>query len=188
MTKFLGVWLDSKLSWNEHMSKLFIKLKRSLSMLKLSQNFLSPHVKKCLYYAQIFSHLSYGILIWGNMLKQTQLTKLKSMQNKCFKLVLKLEPTPKNYHAQKMLRITNLIMLVNMKHGHQVQHSHLPVRILSTTRTDSVNKSLVKSHPYRTRHKNSLNLPQNPNHGISLVFITIPSWTTTPSHPLSKII
>ena len=117
-TKFLGVWLDSKLSWNKHMSKLFIKLKRSLSMLKLSQNYLSLHAKKCLYYAQIFSHLSYGILIWGNMLNQTQLAKLQSMQNKCFKLVLKQEPTPQNYHVQKMLRIKDLVMFVNMKHGH----------------------------------------------------------------------
>ena len=144
------------------MSKLFIKLKQSLSMLRLCQNHLTPHAKKCLYYAQTFSHLSYGILIWGNMLKQTQLAKLQSMQNKCFKVALKQEPTPNNYPAQRMLRIKDLILLVNMKHGHRVQHSHLPARILSTSRTDSVNKSLVKSHLYRTRHKNSLNLPQNP--------------------------
>ena len=87
-------------------------------MFKLSQNYLTPHAKKCLYYVQIFSHLSYGILIWGNMLKQTQLAKLQSMQNKCFKLALKQEPIPQSYHAQRMLRIKDLILLVNMKHGH----------------------------------------------------------------------
>ena len=151
-------------------------------MLKLSQNFLSLHAKKCLYYAQIFSHLSYGILIWGNMLNQTQLAKLQSMQNKCFKLVLKQEPTPQNYHAQKMLRITDLIILVNMKHGHRVQYSHLPVRVLMASRTDSVNKSLAKSHPYRTRHKKSLNLPHNPSswYKSSFLYHTILDYNSIP--------
>ena len=44
-TKFLGVWLDSKLNWSEHLSKLFIKLKKNLSLLKLSKNHLTTHAK-----------------------------------------------------------------------------------------------------------------------------------------------
>ena len=118
VTKFLGVWLDSKLNWNEHMSKLYIKLKRNLAMLRISQNYLTQHAKKCLCYAQVFSHISYGILVWGNMVSKTQTNKLQNMQNKCFKLITKQEPTPNNYHALKFLRIKDLIKLVNMKHSH----------------------------------------------------------------------
>ena len=93
------------------------------------------------------------------MVSQTQLAKLQSIQNKCFKLVFKQEPCPMNYHAQHVLRINEIIKLLNMKHGHRVQHSHLPAKILETSKTDSINKSLVTSHPYHTHHKNSLNLP-----------------------------
>ena len=41
VTKFLGVWIDSCLNWNEHLKQLMIKLKRNLCLLKNSKNFLS---------------------------------------------------------------------------------------------------------------------------------------------------
>ena len=129
----------------------------------MSQNYLTQHAKKCLYYAQFFSHIAYGILVWGNMLNQTQIKKLQNMQNKCFKLVFKQEPTPEKFHAQKILRVQDVLKLGNFKHNHCVQHSHLLVQILTTRQTDNTKKSLVKSHPYKTHHKNSLNLPKNPS-------------------------
>ena len=39
-TKFLGVWLDKNLSWKGHTSKLMIKLKRNLSLLREAKKFL----------------------------------------------------------------------------------------------------------------------------------------------------
>ena len=41
-TKFLGVWIDSELNWNEHTSRLILKLKSRLGLLKRSKNFLNP--------------------------------------------------------------------------------------------------------------------------------------------------
>ena len=76
-TKFLGVWLDSRINWNEQLRKLCIKLKKNTALLKISQNYLTQHAKKCLYYAQFFSHIAYGILVWGNMLNQTQIKNYK---------------------------------------------------------------------------------------------------------------
>ena len=38
-TKFLGVWLDKHLNWKGHMSKLMIKLKRNLSLLREAKFF-----------------------------------------------------------------------------------------------------------------------------------------------------
>ena len=70
VTKFLGVWIDSCLNWNEHLKQLMIKLKRNLDLLKNSKNFLPKHGMKLLYYAQFCSHLSYGISIWGCMIKK----------------------------------------------------------------------------------------------------------------------
>ena len=66
-TKFLGVWIDNKLNWKEHTERLLIKLKQNSHLLYQSKNFLTPHAKKIIYYAQIYSHLMYGLSIWGNM-------------------------------------------------------------------------------------------------------------------------
>ena len=125
-------------------------------------------------------------LLWpsslGNMTGNTQLAKLQSIQNKCFKLVFKQEPCPRNYYNQSVLRVDELLKLLNMKHGHRVQHSHLPLPIIRTSKTDSVNKSLVKSHRYQTQHKDSLNLPTNCSNWYksSFLYNSISSYNTIP--------
>ena len=59
--KFLGMWLDQKLTLDEHLSKLKSKMRRNMTMLQTGINLLDTHSKKILYYAQIYSHLSYGL-------------------------------------------------------------------------------------------------------------------------------
>ena len=86
-TKFLGVILDDKLMWKEHLEQLKVKLKRSLGMIHRGKNMFNCHGLKMLYYAQFFSHLSYCIVIWGSMLTFEKKEKLKTMQNCCVKLL-----------------------------------------------------------------------------------------------------
>ena len=95
------------------------------------------------------------------MLTKCQINKLQKIQNKCFRLIMGEEATLSNYHNHGMLNIPDMILLMNLKHGHRVQHSHLPTRILRCSRYDSKNKSLEKLHRYPTQHKNSLNVPRS---------------------------
>ena len=86
-TKFLGVILDDKLTWKEHVEQLKVKLKRSLGMIHRGKNLLNCHGLKMLYYAQFYSHLSYCIVIWGSMITFEKNKKLKTMQNNCGKTI-----------------------------------------------------------------------------------------------------
>ena len=144
-TKFLGMWIDNKLSWSYHINKLYLKLKSNQHLLHAGKNMLNLTARKNVYYSQIYSHISYGIIVWGNMLKKTELTKLQKIQNKCFKLCTKEEASIHNFHKHEMLRISDIIKLVNMRHGHRVQHSHLPDRILQCSKVDSNSNPLVKN-------------------------------------------
>ena len=49
--KFLGVILDDKLTWKEHVKQLKVKLKRLLGMIHRGKNLLNCHGLKMLYYA-----------------------------------------------------------------------------------------------------------------------------------------
>ena len=66
-TKFLGVWLDDKLSWSTHVTMVRKKLQSSQGLLKRPKWFLSCHCMKILYFAQIQSVLAYGISVWGQI-------------------------------------------------------------------------------------------------------------------------
>ena len=65
-TKFLGVTIDSKLKWSEHINNIISKISINKNILGRAQNLLSTHAKKCIYYAHIYSHIAYANTIWGN--------------------------------------------------------------------------------------------------------------------------
>ena len=102
-TKFLGIWIDQKLCWKSHISKLISKINSNMNLLKLKKNFLNIHIKKMIYFAQIQSHLTYGLCIWGNMIPDGVVNKLQKFQNKCISLINGKIATPDNYKSLGIL-------------------------------------------------------------------------------------
>ena len=76
-TKFLCIWLNDNLSWEVHIRQLIVKLKCNMILLKKSKRLLKIFTLVSIYYAHIHSHLKYGILLWGGMLTQDQITRLQ---------------------------------------------------------------------------------------------------------------
>ena len=72
-TKFLGVWLDSNLTWQNHYDHLLLKLAKGKYMLQCCKNIFNMFTKKTIYFAHIYSHLVYGTTTWGNMLTTSKI-------------------------------------------------------------------------------------------------------------------
>ena len=102
--KFLGLWIDNKLQWTLHTNTLLMKLKQNTNLLKVGNRFLSKSSKKMVYYAHIYSHLTYGLPIWGNMIDSGTQKKLQRCMDICFNLITHLSPhtsqLQKRKHAQ----------------------------------------------------------------------------------------
>lgn len=64
-TKFLGVHLDSKLSWAGHIDALAAKLKQNVFLLRGLSESVSRRVLRTAYFSLCHSLLSYAILAWG---------------------------------------------------------------------------------------------------------------------------
>ena len=157
--KLLGVWIDKQLDWNKHISMLKIKLKQNIHLLSTSRKFLTNQSLKLLYYAHIYSHLTYGLVVWGNMVCPSTINSLQKIMNKCFRIITKQQPTLKNFKQECMLRLQDLIELENSKLGYQMEHRLLPTNIIQLLWTDSKNTSLRKDHKYQTRGKDLPKLP-----------------------------
>ena len=129
-TKFLGVHIDERLNWQTHFNKLCLKIKRNTSLLRAGFNHLNNQSMWLLYFAQIYSHLSYGISIWGNLLNQANLSKLQKLQNKCVSLILHKKSINKSdYVKNNLLQIEQVIYLENLKFAFKLYHDLLPKQI-----------------------------------------------------------
>ena len=84
--KFLGVLLDSTLSWKPHITELSKKLSKTIGIFYKLQHHATADVLKLLYYAILSPFLIYGSSVWG-MAYQSHLDKLQAIQNKFIKAI-----------------------------------------------------------------------------------------------------
>ena len=136
ITKFLGIWIDSDLNWNEHVNRLVLKLKSRLCLLRRSKNFLNSHCMKILYYAQVHSNLSYYLSMWGNMINKTQTNKIRKFQNQCFATIDKNLSTKDTYKHYQLLTFEDLISHKTNKLWHKQHLGQLPTPLTRNMKTD----------------------------------------------------
>ena len=158
-TKFLGIWLDSNLKWQTHFAKLTTTVIKNTQLLRMCKNQFNVATKRNIYFAHIYSHLSYGCTTWGNMLNKSQIRKLTKLQNRCIEQITNRKLAKNDYQSLKILKVPEIITLQNAKLGHRVQHKNLPIRLLQSCQTNASKKSLEKCHSYNTRFKKEQNRP-----------------------------
>ena len=64
-TKFLGIFIDKKLTWQRHVSYISSKIARSLYVLNRLKFKLSFNALFSLYFSLIYPHLIYCNILWG---------------------------------------------------------------------------------------------------------------------------
>ena len=162
-TKFLGLWIDENINWKDHVSKLLLKLKRNVNLLRIGKNFLSPHTLKIIYFAQIHSNLTYGIGIWGSLISKELLSSLQKIQNTCIKIMSTGRHTGHNTEPG-ILTVEQQIELDLCKLWHKKSLGLLPLNLCTAMDTDQLNRSLAKTLTYHTRQKNLINRPKSTHH------------------------
>jgi len=65
-TKFLGLILDSTLSWKPHIDQLIPKLNSACYVIRFLKPIISVGNLRMIYFSTVHSIISYGIIFWGN--------------------------------------------------------------------------------------------------------------------------
>ena len=79
--KFLGMYIDDNLNWQEHINICKSKLSSALYVINKTKRLLNKRCLKTIYYSLVFPHLTYGIILWGSTY-DSHLNKLIIMQKK----------------------------------------------------------------------------------------------------------
>ena len=106
--KSLGIIIDEKLNWNDHVELLQGKVAAGLSPLKKLKNIL-PQSKLCsVYQVSIESHRRFAFIVWGNLPK-TKLLTLQRFQDRALSLIK--HARMKDKWQGNLLKVENLIKL-----------------------------------------------------------------------------
>ena len=85
----LGVTIDQKLTWTNHINSVLKSITKSTGMIAKLRHYTNKNTLKLIYYALVYPYLTYGNLVWGNTYP-TRLQNLLKIQKKivwlmCFK-------------------------------------------------------------------------------------------------------
>ena len=107
---------------------------------------------KKIYFAHIYTHLTYSLVVWGSMINKSSYNSLYKLQKECVKLIANV---PKSSCAEPIFDRLNLITLSNLieielkKLEYKVAHKLLPEPLIELFQT----KEGRKKHRYETRQK-----------------------------------
>ena len=85
-TKFLGINIDSKLTWKQHIDYIQHKISKTTGILCKARHYVSLKVLRTLYYALVYPYLHYGNVIWANTY-QSRLETIRKLQKKIIRII-----------------------------------------------------------------------------------------------------
>ena len=84
--KYLGVLIDSHLSWKQHIDHIALKISKSVGLISKVRHFLPFHILANLYQSLILPYLSYSVVVWGRA-ANSHLNKLLILQKRVLRLM-----------------------------------------------------------------------------------------------------
>jgi hypothetical protein len=168
--KYLGVVMDSKLTWKHHIFELRKKLNKAVGMIyKLKNIGCDQRILRSLYYSLFQSHLTYGLCVWGTA-HFDYINKLFLTQKRAIRAIASLDFNASTKDAFRTLQILKIHDLFKFQYASLMwdqDHNLLPECL------NNLFVRVAETHSYETRasvaNKLSINVKiRTKTHGESL--------------------
>jgi len=176
-SKFLGITIDSRLTFTTHISSVCRHVSKSIGLMNRLSALLPSHTKTNIYYSLIYSRVNYGIVAWGaGSINSTR--KLANLLLKAHRIV--------NYQSYPHSTDGPVELLT---FGSVYQY-FTAMKLYKTLRLDyhphfsDLYRRLLPTHDYRTRFNNELhfNIPfySKIKCNRSFLYQSISTWNSLP--------
>ena len=110
--KYLGVILDSKLSWIQHISYVKSKISKGIGIMYIARNYIHKNALLGLYHSYIYPYLTYCIESWGNA-SNCHIDPLSMLQKRILRIL-----TFSNYDvpSELLFRYNNILPICKLVH------------------------------------------------------------------------
>lgn len=162
--KFLGITIDTSLSWKAHIDLTCKRVLSAIGILSRTKNMFPKHVLLKIYQTLICCHLNYGIILWGQ-----HNTKIENLQRRALRLVLHKKynsgHTEALYSRTKVLKFSDMYLLAQIKFFNNFRLGVLPKFLMS------LDLKLNSDAPNYPCTRNANNIHKTHTHSQSLIKI-----------------
>ena len=113
--KYLGILIDSHLSWKQQILHISKKVKRCVGVLSKIRHYVNASTLSMLYYSLIYPFLTYAVVTWGNTYTTTS-RLLIILQKRAVRLMTFSEFRAHSdpiFHVLGLLKLPDIIFLHN---------------------------------------------------------------------------
>ena len=108
--KYIGVDINNKLEWKDHIKAVASKVTRDIAMIRYNKKFIPKHTLKMLYQGLVEAHFRFCRSVWGTCGVTTRCT-LEQLQNRVIRIKT---DSPYDAPAKPLLRQLRLPSIAEM--------------------------------------------------------------------------
>jgi len=142
--KFLGLIIDSTLSWKQHIDSIISKLNRACFAIRQVKPYMALEALKTIYFSYFHSIVTHGIIFWGNSVHSQYIFKI---QKRMIRLIANLGVRDSCRCVFKELGILALYS------------QYLYSLLMFVAKNRDLFQASTDVHSFGTRYKNDLHLP-----------------------------
>ena len=156
-TRFLGIYINENMKWNNHIKHLSSKLNTSYYVISSLKNGMSPCVLRIMYFACVRVHLRYGLTLWGGDSESIRIFRLQKkviriigkagLHSSCRNIFkdLHILPLPCLYISKAVCCVKS--NMENMKYNEEV-HEHC------TRQKSDLHTQFCRTTPFKNSSEN----------------------------------
>ena len=150
-TTFLGVCIDSNLSWSDHINSISNKISRGVGILSKLKHFLPRTVLRSLYQTLVLPHLQYCCSVWSSA-SNFHLNRLFLLQKRAVRHITNSfyrASTSKLFFSLNLLKLQDIIDINLATIAYRAYNNTLPSSFSTIFKTNK------ETHSHNTRQSNN---------------------------------